>query len=384
MLYDDFKDSPSGTLKPTLENQWAFVPNPLPPTIDFSAIMGHLQDAAIAIGHLNGSGKQIDNPNLVIRPLLRKEALLSSSMEGTFTTANALVMAEADTNNTDSNSQEVLNYILAFQHANKILEEIPISNRMIKSTHNILLSNLGKTRSSGRQPGTYKTQQNYIGGTTRKIADARFVPPPPEETEQAMGELEKYINREDAGQIPPLIDAALIHYQFETIHPFSDGNGRMGRILIPLFLKQKGILEKSLLFVSPVVEGRKEEYVDAMLDVSKTGNWTGWIQYFLEVITASCNSTISTIDELLELRNYFRLETAQHGGSAKLTILTDELFTHPIISIPQAAEIMELTYPSAQNAVNKLVELDILHEIPATNHPRLFICTRVVNATNPF
>jgi len=384
MQHADFKDSPSGALKPTIGNQWAFLPNPLPPKIDFAALMEPLQDAAIAIGNLNGSGRQIDNPSLVIRPLQRQEALLSSAMEGTFTTANALALAELEANKADETTREVLNYIAAYDLALKMLEELPISNRVIKAAHERLLSGLGSSRGIGKRPGEFKSHQNFIGGTSHNIEDARFVPPPPGDTEAAMLELERYVNRQDAKDIPTLIDAALVHYQFEAIHPFADGNGRVGRILIPLYLTQKKALELPLLFVSPAVEGRKHEYVDAMLDVSKTGNWTGWITFFLQVITSSCNSTIETINDLLQLRDNFRKAVAESGGSARIATITDQLFTRPVVSIPDAARLMGVTYPPAQNAINKLVELEILEELGGSSHPRRYVCWQVVNATDPF
>lgn len=384
MNYDDFQASPSGKLVRSREDHWTFLPNPLPPKLDFSNLIEPLQDASMAIGNLNGSGRQIENPYLVIRPLLRREALLSSSMEGTFTTANALVLAETGTGKVDETSQEVFNYILAFEQSRKMLEKIPLSNRLIKGAHNTLLSNLGAARGAGKSPGEYKNQQNFIGGSSRNIDDARFVPPSPEHTEDAMAKLEQYINRDASNNIPPLIDAALMHYQFETIHPFADGNGRVGRILIPLYLIQKKILNLPLLFVSTAVEGRKQDYVDAMLEVSKTGDWNSWIEYFLQILTASCNSTVDTIYRLLALQTEFRRVAASSGGSAKLAMLTDELFSTPIISIPNAARIMNVSYPAAQNAVNKLVTLKILEELKQTNHPRHYACWQVVNATNPF
>lgn len=378
---NDFKASPSGTLIPTVENQWAFIPNSLPPEIDAMSLMEPLQSAALELGNLNGTAKLIKNPYLVIRPLQRLEALLSSAMEGTYTTANALALAEADSEKADPSTREVLNYIRAYETAQKLLEKLPISNRVIKAAHEILLSDLHNTR--GKNPGEFKDHQNFIGGRTRKIQDARFVPPPPNETIHAMGELEKYINHENGIMFPPLINAALIHYQFETIHPFSDGNGRIGRMLIPMYLMERKMMDVPILYVSPVVEGRKDEYVDRMLAVSQNGEWNQWINFFLEVVEQSCAATNTTINKLLNLNESFRKQLVEINGSAKLQSLVDALFDKPVITIPKAAEMMQTSYPTAASGIQKLVQLGILEELDYTQHPKEYMCVQVVSATDP-
>lgn len=380
MKHQDFKDSPSGTLISTVNGQHAFVPNPLPPKIEPLALLEPLQATALLLGNLNGTAKLIKNPYLVIRPLQRLEALLSSAMEGTYTTANALALAEAESKEADPSTLEVLNYIRAYQAAQEMLKKLPISNRVIKTAHEILLGNLPNARS--KKPGEFKDHQNFIGGGTRRIEDARFIPPPPEQTIEAMAELEKYINIE-ASDLPPLIDAALIHYQFETIHPFSDGNGRIGRMLIPMFLMEKKMLDIPILYVSPAVEGQKQEYADAMLDVSKNGNWTRWILFFLDIVQQSCENTIHTIEKLISLNDKFRDSLISINASAKLQNLCDQLFDKPVIDIPTAAKLMETTYPTAASGIQKLVELEILEEIDGTHHPKQFICLEVVAATDP-
>ncbi len=375
-----FKDSPSGTLIPTIASQMAFVPNPLPPTIDFAELAMPLAQAMQAIGELNAMGRSMANPMLVIRPLQRKEALLSSSMEGTYTTANALALAEADVDAlVDEPTIEVRNYTRAFEAADRMRHEIPISNRLIKETHRVLLSQVSSQRGVNKRPGEYKSQQNYIGGRNRKIEDARFVPPPPAETETAMAELEKYINKDSANGIPPIIDAALIHYQFETIHPFADGNGRVGRILIPIYLMQVGVLARPLLYLSPAVEGQKDAYVDLMLDVSKTGNWTPWIKFFLDLVTQSCNAAQNTFTALEFMRQDFGRKISAAKGSARLVTIANELFISPVISIPETAKKLKVSYPSAKALIERLIELGILKELENTSNPRLYICWQVVD-----
>jgi Fic family protein len=378
-----FKDSPSGTLIPTISNLMAFVPSPLPPVIDYAALAIPLAEAMQALGELNAIGRGMTNPMLVIRPLQRKEALLSSSMEGTYSTANALALADADENaKVDESTIEVRNYIRAFEAAEKLRQDIPISNRMIKEIHRILLSQVSSQRGVSKRPGEYKNQQNFIGGSSRKIEDARFVPPPPAETESAMAELEKYINRLEAGGIPPIIDAALIHYQFETIHPFADGNGRVGRILIPIYLMQVGVLTGPLLYLSPSVDGRKDDYADKMLEVSRDGNWTGWITFFLEMVTLSCKSAFKTFADLEILRQDYRTRISESKGSARMMMIVDELFISPVISVPQVAARLSVTYPAAKMVVDRLVGLGVLAELQSTSNPKFFYSWPIVDLSD--
>lgn len=337
-----------------------------------------------AIGELNGLAHQLENPLVVIRPLQRQEALSSSAMEGTFTTANALALADADADQyVDEATKEVRNYVRAFDEARRMLDEVPVSNRLIKATHRVLLSGLSTLRGANKQPGEYKSQQNFIGGGSRRIEDARFVPPPPHETELAMAALERYLNRIEDNGFPPLIDTALMHYQFETIHPFSDGNGRVGRILIPIYLIQRGVLQQPLLYFSPAVEGQKERYVDAMLAVSKRGAWTDWLVFFLEAVTAACAKSADTIGRLLTLRDKFRRQIAESGGSARYAVIADRLFFSPVTSAPEAAALLQVSYPAAQNALTRLENLGIVSSLDYTSHPKRYISTPVLDITDP-
>lgn len=384
MKPDDFKESPAGSLIPTIGSQHAFVPNALPPKIDYQAIIGSFSRAMQAIGELNGLAHQLENPLIVIRPLQRQEALSSSAMEGTFTTANALALAEADADQyVDEATKEVRNYVRAFDEARRMLDEVPVSNRLIKATHRVLLSGLSTQRGANKQPGEYKTQQNFIGGGSRRIEDARFVPPPPRETELAMTALERYLNRPGEDGIPPLIDTALMHYQFEAIHPFADGNGRVGRILIPIYLIQRGVLQQPLLYFSPAVEGQKDRYVDTMLAVSRQGRWTDWLIFFLETVTAACTKAAATIGRLLTLRDQFRRQIAESGGSARYAVIADRLFHSPVTSAPEAATSLQVSYPAAQNALARLEKLGIVASLDYTSHPKRYISTPVLDITDP-
>lgn len=381
---DAFRNSPSGSLVPTVAGKTAFVPNPLPPHhIDYAALALPLAQAMQAIGELNAAGRHLANPALVIRPLQRQEALLSSSIEGTYTTADALALAEADeggaATHADASTIEVRNYLTAFRHAEQLLNEIPLSNRLIKSVHQALLGGVPANRGANKRPGEYKDQQNFIGGRNRQIESARFVPPPPRETESCMAELERYINREKRNGIPAIIDAALFHYQFEAIHPFADGNGRVGRILVPIFLMQQKTLESPLLYLSPAVEGRKDDYVDLMLGVSREGAWTAWIEFFLDMVVASCRSASVTISRLERMRREFHQKISDGKGSARYMTLADALFVSPVTTIPKVADLLSVTYPAAKNAVERLVDLGILDEVSGRSNPKRFISWPIVD-----
>ena len=338
MKNQDFICPEAGRLVPTLFGQHAFVPAPLPPIFDNAAITMQLAEAMIALGELKGACRRLQNPDILIRPLQRQEALTSSAMEGTHTTADKLVMAEAGVGKEiDESTREVRNYITALNLALQMEKSYSISHRVIKAAHEKLLEGLSTERGAKKRPGQYKSDQNFIGSPTRKIEDARFIPPPPAEAEQCMNELETYINRDVATAAEQLIDMALVHYQIETIHPFGDGNGRLGRMLVTLMAVTHGLLEQPVLYVSPAIEKDKERYIDLMYNVSAKGAWTEWLNFFFEKIAISCRDTVATIDRLLEMQTQLRNKVRAASRSSKALSLIDMLFEDPAITVSQAA-----------------------------------------------
>lgn len=276
MKSDAFVEPATGHLVSTIERQLAFVPAPLPPRINMANIALPLAGAMQAIGELRGASRRLSNPYILIRPLQRREALTSSAMEGTFTTTDHLLLAEVGVETqTDESTKEVFNYLKALNESLSLLRTLPISHRVIKRSHEILLSGLSAARGARKRPGQYKSDQNWIGGYT--IDKARYVPPPPAETEKCMDDLERYINRGEISQPEALIDLALVHYQLEAIHPFSDGNGRVGRMLVSLMAVHSGLLDIPILYMSPALENIKDNYIDLMFDVSTKGNWDDWL-----------------------------------------------------------------------------------------------------------
>lgn len=381
----DFVAPETGKLIPTPYGIKAFVPTPLPPKLNMAELTMPLAEAMQAIGELRGASRRLANPYILVRPLQRQEALTSSAMEGTFTTDDDLVLAEAGLEERlDSGSREVRNYLLALKGALHSLqnEGLPISHRMLKNAHRTLLAGVGSGRGANRKPGEYKTEQNAIGGT--RIETARFVPPPPNEAQICMDELEKYINREEVENAAigsALIEIALAHYQLETIHPFADGNGRVGRMLISLMAVQRKLFDMPLLYVSPAMEGHKDEYIDLMYNVSAKGEWEEWIKFFLKMVCKSAHETIGTIDRLIYLQEDFKRKAAEAMRTSNIVLLVDHLFEAPVVTIPQVNQFLNVTYRSGKSVVDKLCELKILSEIDGT-YPKIYVAWDVMRVAN--
>jgi len=366
---------------PTIERQQAFVPSDLPPHIDLNDIAVAMGEAMQAIGELKGACRRLQNPYILIRPLQRREALTSSAMEGTFTTDDNLALAEAGVEREDDDStREVRNYLRALNKSLTLLEELPICHRVITTAHQILLGGLSLARGAQKRPGQYKVEQNWIGGRT--VEAARYVPPPAAETRTCMDALEAYINRPPAPLPTPITDLALVHYQLETIHPFADGNGRVGRMLISIMAVKNGLLDMPVLYISPVLERDKDQYIDLMFAVSSRGEWTPWLNFFFGKVCEACHETISTIDRLIELQAQYRSLAGAVTRSAGAIALVDALFERPAITVNSAAELLGVTYAAAKKTVDKLVDLDILKEVQGV-YPRTLIAQGVLRAAAP-
>jgi Fic family protein len=370
----------SGRLVPTIGGRKAFVPNPLPPAgLDLNPLAGAIAEASQAIGELKGIGRAIANPMLLIRPLQRREAVSSSSMEGTYTTLSDLFLFEAgvaDAGKKEDN-REVLNYVRALEGAIEELDGLPISSRLLRNAHRLLLDGVARHRGASVEAGELKRDQNWIGGTGR-IETARFIPAPPAEAADALDALCAHINREDRAALPPLVDAALAHYQFETIHPFADGNGRVGRMLITLMLIEHGVLTHPLLYMSPYLEGRKDAYIDLMFAVSRDGAWTDWIGFFLEAVRESALGTIRVAERLQDLQGRYRerFQKAQH--SALVLRIIDLAFERPARIVSDIAAELGVTYQGAANNIAKLVKAGIAEEIDT--HPKVIVFPEILEA----
>lgn len=371
-------DAP-GSLVPTIGGRKAFVPNPLPPaSIDVARFLPELTRATQAVGELKGIGRSVANPLLLIRPLQRREAVSSSSMEGTYTTLTDLFLFEAGANEaaTRGDNREVLNYVRALEGAIDGLASLPISSRLIRDAHRVLLSGVARHRGAAVEAGELKRDQNWIGGSGR-IDSARFIPAPPDATPKALDTLMGFINRE--ARPTPLIDAALAHYQFEAIHPFADGNGRVGRMLITLMLIDNGTLPQPLLYMSPYLERHKDRYIDLMYAVSRDGAWEEWIAFFLEAVAESAAETIAMVERLQDLQRIYRERFQTARRSALMLRIIDLAFERPVRSISDFAEALGVSYGGAQNNISELIAQGVAEEVGGT-YPKLIRFPGVLGA----
>jgi Fic family protein len=378
-----FAAAATGTLIPTIGGRKAFVPAPLPPSLDVRRFLPQLSRATQAVGELKGIGRSVPNPLLLIRPLQRREAVSSSSMEGTYTTLSDLFLFEAGASDaaTRGDNREVLNYVRALEGAIAGLANLPISSRLIRDAHRVLLTGVARHRGATVEPGEFKRDQNWIGGSGR-IDTARFIPAPPADTPGALDTLMAYINREDRDDASPLIDAALAHYQFEAIHPFADGNGRVGRMLITLMLVDNGTLPQPLLYMSPHLERHKDRYIDLMYAVSRNGGWEEWIAFFLDAIAASADETIATVERLQDLQRTYRERFQTARRSALMLRIIDQAFERPVRSMSDIAEALGVSYGGAANNVNELIAQGVAQEVPGT-YPKMIRFPEVLEALQP-
>lgn len=379
MHYEDFTAASPGTLVPTVYNAKAFVPHPLPPAIDFAQIALSLAEASRALGELKGACRRLQNPYIFIRPLQRLEAQTSSAMEGTHTTADKLALAEAGVDaGADNETREVNNYIRALREAITSLGTMPITHRTFKAAHRTLLHGVGRERGEDKLPGEFKRDQNMIGGKT--LETARFIPAPPSHTAACISQLENFINSDRGAQLA-LLDIALVHYQFETIHPFADGNGRLGRMLISLMAVSKGLLDIPALFVSPALEGVKSEYIERLYRVSAFNEWHEWINFFFSAVTTAATRTVETIDRIISLHSEYRDKANAASASANLLAVVDMLFETPAIRARDIVKRLSITDAGARILLSKLVELGILVEVNI--YPKAWIAYELVRLSSP-
>ena len=349
----------------------SFRPAPLPPNPPISLsneLVSKLIDANKKLSMLEGLSSRIPNIDLFVSMYVRKEALLSSQIEGTQCTLDDIFNPNIE-NNTNLNVSDVVNYIKATEYALNRLQSLPLCNRLIKETHAVLMEGV---RGQEKSPGEFRYSQNWIGGQGSTIRNARYIPPNPGDMQTAMSDLEKYMNSDDS--LDPLIQAALIHYQFETIHPFLDGNGRVGRLLITLFLMEKHLLSRPVLYVSYFLKINRIEYYDRMTQVRVTGDYEQWVIFFLEALSNSANDAIQTIDKLTTLHNKSLALFDDLSKRLKTNVLKvfNYIESNPIIDIQKTAASLEMSYNTASKIVSLLVEKGILQQTDKSGKARIF------------
>lgn len=350
----------------------AFIPSFLPPDPPLKLegqLSQLLSDANIALGRLDTMGYLLPNVDHIIAMYVRKEALLSSQIEGTQASLEDIFEYESHVSIKNAQDvQEVVNYIKALNHGLKRIGEFPMSIRLIKEIHHILLSD---NRGQEKTPGEFKRSQNWIGPAGSTLKNASFIPPPPLDALDAMGELEKFLHKEH--ELPILIICALVHYQFETIHPFLDGNGRLGRLLITFYLCWKGVMQKPLLYLSYYFKLHRQEYYDRLNLVRERGDYEQWIIFFLKGIIWTSESALETIKIVLAIaEKHKRLLLQKKIASPLAVALLDYLFIKPHLSIQEVAEHFRASYQMAQALINQFVKMGILKEITGKKRNRRF------------
>lgn len=349
----------------------SFRPAPLPPNPPIALsgeLVAKLVDANKKLAALDGLSARIPNMDLFVSMYVRKEALLSSQIEGTQCTLDDILNPLME-ENTNRNVSDVVNYIKATEFALNRLHSLPLCNRLIKETHAVLMEGV---RGQEKSPGEFRYSQNWIGGQGSTIRNARYIPPNPEDMQTAMSDLEKYMNGDDS--LDPLIQAALIHYQFETTHPFLDGNGRVGRLLITLFLMEKGILSHPALYISYFLKMNRIEYYDRMTQVRKTGDYEQWVMFFLQALSDSAGDAIQTIDALTALHNQSvaRLGAFSKRQQTNLLKLFAYIETNPIIDIQKTAAALGLSYNTVSKMVTILVDEGILRQTDKAGKAKIY------------
>ena len=375
---EEFRAGTSGKVIRTIEGYWAFVPNPLPPPIEYDReTVELLSDADRGLGRLAGIGQLLPNPHLLITPYIRREAVLSSRIEGTQASLSDLLYFEAAEKEPPRapDVHEVRNYVRAMEYGLKRLEKLPLSLRLVREIHAQLMEGV---RGAERRPGEFRQVQNWIGPPGCRLAEATFVPPPVSEMHAALGEWEKFLH--NAKDMPPLVQCALMHYQFEAIHPFVDGNGRVGRLLITFFLCERGHLPQPLLYLSAFFEQHRAEYYGRLLGVSRFGDWMGWIKFFLQGIATQASAAADDSRRIIALQRRYRELLQQRKASPTAIATMEELFLNPYVTATRLSKRLKVSFPAVQSTIDWLVKAGVLREITGRQRNRIYCAEELLRA----
>jgi Fic family protein len=366
------RDTRSGRFVAQGESYAAFVPKPLPPSPPLqleAELLGLLEQAGTELGRLDGIARVIPDPDFFVSMYVRREAVLSSQIEGTQSTLEDLLEREIGAGAHDHRSDvlDIVNYVQAMNFGLERLQTLPVSLRLIREIHRELLKD---GRGSHATPGEFRKTQNWIGPDGARIEQATFVPPPVPEMEEALGELEGFLNEE--GRYSTLIEVGLAHAQFETIHPFLDGNGRVGRLLNTFLLVQRGVLRRPLLYLSYYFKLHRTEYYDRLMAIRLKGDWEGWLRFFLQGVVQTAREATSTASSIFELRENHRAQIIESGLGDNALRLLSELFQRPLVTVNLAAKTLGTAYPTASRLVLGLEEMGILKEITGRRRSRIY------------
>jgi Fic family protein len=365
----------SGRWIKTLAGYRAFHPDPLPPELTWTPkLVRALSDADQLLGRLAGEGRRLPNPHLLIRPFVQREAVFSSRIEGTQSTLGELLAAEAGAAvaRSPEDLREVGNYVAALEHGIARLKTLPLSVRLVRELHEKLMTGV---RGDHATPGELRRSQNWIGPPGSTLAQATYVPPPHEDMLDDLGAWEKFLHDET---LPPLVQTALMHYQFEAIHPFLDGNGRVGRLLITLLLMQRGVLPLPLLYLSAFFEATRRDYYDALRAVTERSAWEDWLLYFLNGVARQSEDALSRAERINQQLDHWRERVSRTGSGVALRML-DLLGTNPFITVRKAEAQLEVAYNTAAAALRRLVKLGIVKQIGEGRRDRVFCAQALLN-----
>ena len=362
------RQTPTGKWVRTLEGYLAYQPNPLPPLLEWKPrLVNALASASTLVGRLAGEGRRLPNPHILIRPFVRREAVLSSRIEGTQATLGELLAAEAGAtvDRSPDDLREVGNYVTALEYGIQRLKTLPLSLQLVRELHEKLMRGV---RGGHATPGEFRRSQNWIGRPGCTLADASFVPPPPDALMDHLGAWEKFLHDQS---LPPLVHAALSHYQFETVHPFLDGNGRVGRLLITLQLCQRDVLPMPLLYLSAFFEATRQDYYRGFTDVRERGDWTGWLLYFFSGVARQSEDALSRAERINSLLTRWR--EGLSGASAQCARdLVNLLGGNPFITARGAEEKLKVAYNTVVRAIGQLEAAGIVGEISEAKRHRVW------------
>jgi Fic family protein len=346
----------------------AFVPAPLPPDFDWTAkLIGTLSDADRLIGRLAGEGGRLPNPHILIRPFVRREAVLSSKIEGTQATLGELLAAEAGAavDRSPEDLREVGNYVVALEHGISRLKKLPLGVRLTRELHEKLMAGV---RGHHATPGRFRTVQNWIGKPGSTAATASYIPPPPGEVEPCLAAWEKFLHE---SKLPPLVTIGLAHYQFEAIHPFLDGNGRVGRLLITLFLIERQILPTPLLYLSAFFEASRRDYYDGLRGISERGAWNDWLEYFLLGIARMSEDALNRATRINQLLAQWQRKVSGDSTNNPLRVV-ELLGSNPFITTKGASETLGVAFTTAQRTIERLERAGIVKQVGEAKRGRVY------------
>jgi Fic family protein len=367
----NFRNSAAGQIIRHPKGYWAFIPSPLPPNLNWSgSLVSILAESERNLSKLASLGGTLPSPHLLTRSFIRREAVVSSRIEGTRASLADLYTYETTQLSflePDSDVREVYNYVRAMDYGLERLKDLPISLRLIREVHTHLMEGV---RGEHLTPGEFRRSQNWIGPAGCTLENAPYVPPPVDEMLQALDQLEKFIHA--PSDLPALVRTGMIHYQFEAIHPFPDGNGRIGRLLVILLLCEWGLLPQPLLYLSAYFDANRQEYYDRLLQVSQQGSWEGWLYFFLFGVSVQSLEAVKRVTRLQDLRSAYRHRLQPERSAERLMQTVDVLFEHPILSVRQMEAVLQVPYRTAQRYIEKLLDMGLIREITGQARNRLY------------